>query len=122
MSTVKKFNGFLSEKNKLVNEEYHGGGKLNNSINVLFGEGAVDAFENEEYDDVLDNGTIIKREFNTDGERKAYIQGLNDMAGNEEYVILSDDDIKLIEKQEEGPSDDEIEDIEDIIEIEDDEE
>jgi hypothetical protein len=96
MSKIKKYNNFLTEgkdyKEKDVHNEY-----LNTfEVSILFGENAVESFNNGEYDNVLDNGNIIKRKFKTEEEYKAYIMGLNDMQGNEEYVILNDEDVRNI--------------------------
>ena len=73
--------------------------KKKHVVVFVFGEAAVDAYEDggfKEMRKVVEdgNGSIIKREFDTEAEVRAYQQGLEDMNGWQNCTILDDDDVK----------------------------
>lgn len=68
------------------------------SIVVVFGENAADSYMEEGIkamrrtieDD--GDGALLRRYFDTDAERQAYIQGISDMEGWQGYAIIDDED------------------------------
>lgn len=63
---------------------------------VLLGSDAVNRFYNEE--PVYGDGMLVKREFETEAELKAYFQGLDDNDGWLEYATLNDKEYKKIHR------------------------
>ena len=65
-------------------------------VNVLFGSDAVSRFFGDE---PVTDGMLVKREFNTEDELKAYCKGLQDGDGWCDYTTLSDSEYRRVKKQ-----------------------
>lgn len=63
---------------------------------VLFGSDAVSRFYNDE--PVTDEGMLVKREFATEAELKAYLKGLEDGDGWCDYAVLTDPEFRKLKK------------------------
>ena len=68
-------------------------------IVFVFGEEAASVYEDYGFDKMRKvvedgDGCIVKREFDTEAEVRAYQQGIEDMDGWQGCTILGDDDVK----------------------------
>lgn len=69
-------------------------------VKVFLGEEAVDEYARnvnlpaEQLDEILkkmeNEGTLMRRSFSTEAEKKAYVQGLDDAVANEVYLTVND--------------------------------
>lgn len=68
------------------------------SVVVVFGECAAQAYEEKGFTamrSVLKNGDgmLVRKDFNTKAEVEAYIEGLEDSRGWEEFCVLDKEDV-----------------------------
>lgn len=66
------------------------------NIKVLFGKAACEAFKSGEIQEFIESGEgygYHEREFDTEVEKQAYIAGLCDLNGWNDYVILGEEEI-----------------------------
>ena len=65
----------------------------------MFGEYAAKAYGDEDFEKMCSHlkqgdGSISVREFDTEAERNAYIQGIDDCDGWWDYAVMSDKDAR----------------------------
>lgn len=67
------------------------------SATVIFGERAAKAYMNggvQEMRNHIDEGQLVRKVFDTEAERKAYIAGIDDADGWYGSAVIDDEDLK----------------------------
>lgn len=66
---------------------------------MLFGEEAAGRYEQGEFDELAEvlmyhAGDLVCREFETEAEKNAYLQGIEDCDGWMSWAVMSEEDVK----------------------------